>query len=50
MVEKLDWVRHVQKSMGKHLLNLKPRTKGKLADNKPTDFQGRLTESRIERF
>lgn len=31
-VKKLDCVRHVQKRMGKHLLNLKARTKGKLAD------------------
>lgn len=30
--DKLDCVGHVQKRMEKHLLNLKARTKGKLAD------------------
>ena len=49
-VEKLDCVGHVQKRMGKNLLNLKARTKGKLADGKPIGGQGRLTESRIKRF
>lgn len=34
-VEKLDFVGHVQKRMDKHLLNLKSRTKGKLADGQP---------------
>ena len=49
-VEKLDCVGHVQKRMGKHLMNLKARTKGKLADGKPIGGQGRLSESRIKRF
>lgn len=49
-VEKLDCVGHVQKRMGKHLLNLKARTKGKLADGKPIGGRGRLTESRIKRL
>ena len=31
-VENLDCVGHVQKRMGKHLLNQKAKTKGKLAD------------------
>ena len=31
-VEKLDCVGHVQKRMGKHLMNLKATTKGKLTD------------------
>ena len=34
-VIKLDCVGHVQKRMGKHLLNLKTRTEGKLEDGKP---------------
>lgn len=49
-VEKLDCVGHVQKRMGKHLLNLKARTKGKLEDGKPIGGQGRLSESRIKRL
>ena len=44
-VVKLDCVGHVQK-MGKHLMNLKARTKGKLADGKP--IGGRLTEGKIK--
>ena len=39
---------HVQKRMGKHLLNLKARTKGKLPDGKPIGGRGRLTETRIK--
>lgn len=35
-VEKLDYVGHVIKQMGKHLMNLKSTTKGKLSDGKPT--------------
>ena len=46
-VEKLDCVGHVQKRMGKHLMNLKATTKGKLPDGKPIGGQGRLTESKI---
>ena len=49
-VEKLDCVGHVQKRMGKHLLNLKARTKGKLADGQPIGGRGRLTEGRIKQL
>lgn len=49
-VEKLDCVGHVQKRMGKHLMNLKATTKGKLADGKPIGGKGRLTEGRIKRL
>ena len=49
-VEKLDCVGHVQKRMGKRLMNLKATTKGKLADGKPIGGQGRLSESRIKRL
>jgi len=47
-VEKLDCVGHVQKHMGKHLMNLKATTKGKLADGKPIGGKGCLTEGRIK--
>ena len=49
-VEKLDCVGHVQKRMGKHLLNLKARTKGKLADGQPIGGRGRLTEGKIKQL
>ena len=49
-VEKLDCVGHVQKRTGKHLMNLKATTKGKLSDGKPIGGQGRLTEGRIKRL
>ena len=49
-VEKLDCVGHLQKRMGKRLMNLKATTKGKLADGKPIGGQGRLSESRIKRL
>ena len=49
-VEKLDCVGHVQKRMGKHLINLKARTKGKLKDGKSIGGQGRLTESKIKQL
>ena len=49
-VEKLDCAGHVQKRMGKHLMNLKSTTKGKLADGKSIGGQGRLTEVRIKRI
>ena len=49
-VEKLDCVEHVQKRMDKHLLNLKARTKGKLADGKPIGGIGRLSDTRIKKF
>lgn len=38
----MDYVGHVQKRMGKHLLNMKARTKGKLEDGKPIGGCGRL--------
>ena len=49
-VEKLDCVGHVQKRMGKHLLNLKAKTKGKLADGQPIGGRGQLMESRIKQL
>ena len=49
-VIKLDCVGHVQKRMGKHLLNLKARTKGKLADGKPIGGRGRLTDTKIKKL
>ena len=49
-VEKLDCVGHTQKRMGKHLLNLEARTKGKLADGKPIGGEGQMTESHIKRL
>ena len=36
--------------MGKHLLNLKARTKGKLEDGKPIGGHGRLTETKIKKL
>ena len=36
--------------MGKHLLNLKARTKGKLEDGKPIGGRGRLTETKIKKL
>ena len=47
-VVKLDGVGHVQKRMGKHLINLKARTKGKLADGKPIGGKHQLTEGKIK--
>ena len=41
---------HVQKRMGNHLLNLKARTKGKLADGQSIGGRGRLTEGRIKKL
>ena len=49
-VEKLDCVGHVQKRMGKQLLHLKARTKGKLNDGKPIGGRGRLTETKIKQL
>jgi len=49
-VVKLDCVGHVQKRMGKHLLNLRARTKGKLADGKPIGGRGRLSEEKIKQI
>ncbi|XP_058973629.2 uncharacterized protein [Pocillopora verrucosa] len=49
-VIKLDCVGHVQKRMGKHLMNLKACSKGKLADGKPIGGRGRLTEGKIKQL
>ena len=49
-VKKLDCVGHVQKCMGKRLLNLKSVTKGKLADGKTIGGRGRLTEAIIKKI
>ena len=49
-VEKLDCVGHVQKRMGKHLLNLKSTTKGKLDDGQSIGGRGRLTEAKIKQL
>ena len=49
-VIKLDCVGHIQKRMGKHLLTLKARTKGKLIDGKPIGGKGRLTDTRIKKL
>lgn len=49
-VVKLDCVGHVQKRMGKHLMNLKAQTKGKLEDGKPIGGKGRLTEGKIKQL
>ena len=48
-VIKVDYVGHVQKRMGKYLLTLKAKTKGKLLDGKAIGGQGRLTETRIKK-
>ena len=40
-VEKLDCAGHLQKRMGRHVMNLKAVTKGKLADGKTTSGKGR---------
>ena len=49
-VEKMDCVGHVQKCMGKHLMNLKATTKGKLADGKIIGGRGWLTEDKIKQI
>ena len=46
-VQKLDCV---QKTKGKHLLNLKARTKGKLTDGQPIGGRGQLTERKIKQL
>ena len=46
-VEKLDCVGPVQKRMGKHLLNLTARTKGKLADGQPIGGLERLRREEL---
>ena len=48
-IEKLECVGHVQKRLGKQLLNLKTSMKGrKLRDGKPLSGKGRLTKVRID--
>ncbi|XP_028416155.1 uncharacterized protein LOC114539746 [Dendronephthya gigantea] len=49
-VEKMDCVGHVQKRMGKHLMNLKSTTKGKLKDGKTIGGRGRLKEEKIKQI
>lgn len=49
-VEKMDCVGHVQKHMGKHLMNLKATTKGKLEDGKTIGGCSRLTENKIKQI
>ena len=49
-VHKLDCVGHVQKRMGKRLLNLKSVTKGKLSDGKTIGGKDRLTEAVIKKI
>jgi len=49
-VIKLDYVGHVQKRMGKHLLNLKARTKGNLENGKPIGEGGRLSDGNIKKL
>jgi len=49
-VIKLDCVGHIQKRMGKHLLNLKARTKAKLEDGKPIGGHDKLTETKIKKL
>lgn len=49
-MEKLNCVGHVQKRMGKHLINLKARTKGKLADGQPIGGRGRLTDGKVKQL
>ena len=49
-IKKLDCVGHVQKRIGKRLLNLKSVTKGKLADGKTIGGRGRLTEAIIKKI
>ena len=49
-VVKLDCVGHVQKRMGKHLLNLKTKSKGKLADGKSIGGRGHLSDERIKQI
>ena len=41
---------HVQKTMGKHLLNLKARNKGKLADGRPIGVTRRLSETKVKQL
>lgn len=49
-VVQLDCVGPIQKRMEKHLLNLKARTKGKLADGKLIRGCGRLSEWKIKQI
>ena len=49
-VDKLDCAGHVQRRISKHLLNLKARTNGKLADGRPIGGTGRLYETKIKKL
>ena len=48
VIEKVDCIGHVQKQMGKRIMNLKSMKKGKLKDEKPVDGKGNLTEAAIK--
>ena len=49
-IEKLDCIGHVQKRMGKRLINLKATHKEKLADGKTIGGRGRLSDSVIKKI
>ena len=49
-IEKLDCIGHVQKRMGKRLMNLKATHKEKLADGKTIGGSGRLSDSVIKKI
>lgn len=49
-VVKLDCVGHVQRRMGKHLTNLRARTKGKLADGKPIGGQADWLKEELQKY
>ena len=49
-IEKLDCIGHVQKRMGKRLMNLKATHKEKLADGKTIGCRGRLSDSVIKKI
>ena len=48
-IEKLDCIGHVQKKMGKRLMNLKATHKEKQADGKTIGGRGRLSDSVIKK-
>ena len=47
-IKKVDCIGHVQKHMGKRLMNLKSTTKGKLADGKTIGLKWQLTDVTIK--
>ena len=49
-ISKLDCIGHIQKRMGKRLMNLKSVTKGKLGDGKFIGGKGRLTDVMIKKI